>query len=436
MNIVQYSVNIAMESTILLMLVVLFFTCVLQKTYFPTTKAFLFLQLSVIAILIVQIVTWSLLILEVPVKYGAMPMRIVYILDFILYYYLSVIFYYYVEALVIEAHEKIGTEYVPQQKVKKFIIIWGVLSTLFYGIMLCDPAIYHLENGVAVYSILGYIIMHILVKVAAFCALILIIKNRKILNKQEVILSSIFISLTAILIIVDETMDLCISYVVISLFVFILYVRIDIHRGILLERKEREITEWKTQIMLSQMQPHFIYNVLTTISSMCEMQNAMQARDVVNHFADYFRTNLESLEKERKISFAKELEHVKTYLWLEKIRFEDLINIQYEIETTNFEIPSLVIQPMAENAVKHGIHPKEDGGTVVIKAYETEENYVVVVEDDGVGFDVNAKPNDNRVHIGIENVRKRLELVSNGTLEIKSEIGKGTNVTIRIPKGE
>ena len=237
-------------------------------------------------------------------------------------------------------------------------------------------------------------------------------------------------------VIVDEIFELCIGRVLLALFVFMLYVSIDLHKGLLLERQEKEIVEWKTQIMLSQMQPHFLYNVLTTISSMCEMQNATQARDVVNSFADYLRTNLDSLGKEKTISFEKELEHIKTYLWLEKIRFEDSLNIVYEIGTTDFKVPSLSVQPMVENAVKHGILKKDDSGTVTIKTYETKDEYVIVVEDDGVGFDVNSVQNDARTHVGIENMRKRLEVIIGGYCDIQSEIGRGTVVKIHIPKGE
>lgn len=435
-NIVQFSINIAIESTLILLLVILFITCLFQMKLFAIKTSFCYLLSFMILILMNQLVIWTLLINNVPVKYGAMPMRVVYIFDYILYYGISVALFYYVEDLVKDGYARMGTVYNPPKSIHIAMIVWGIVNSIIYGISLFIPSIYRVEDGVAVYRVQSYVIMQIMIKFACICAILLIIRYRKAIGKHDAILCLVFAILACVFEVVDEICGLCISYVLVSLYIFILYLRIDIHKGLRLERQEKEITQWKTQIMLSQMQPHFIYNVLTTISSLCELQNALQARDVVNRFADYFRTNLDSLGKDKMIPFEKELEHIKTYLWLEKIRFEDALNICYEIETTDFSVPSLTVQPMVENAVKHGILPKENVGTVTVKTYETEGNYVIVVEDDGVGFDVNKKMNDNSTHVGIENVSKRLEVICNGTFEIQSEIGKGTVVTLSIPKGE
>lgn len=130
------------------------------------------------------------------------------------------------------------------------------------------------------------------------------------------------------------------------------------------------------------------------------------------------------------------MSHVKSYLYIEKLRFDELLNIKYEIETENFKCPSLLLQTMVENAVKHGICNKCDGGTVLIKTYETDDNYIIKVIDDGTGFDINSNVDtDERNHIGIENTRNRLKEMCNGKLDIESEIEKGTKVTIEIPKG-
>lgn len=434
-NIVQFSVNIAMESTILLMLLIMIFTLFWQKKIFITTVPLIFIATLISLVTIVQIIGYALLINNVTNEYGT-PMRILYILDYVFSYGASVAFYYYVETLAQDGYMRMGVTYIPQKKVKNILIIWGIFTSVSYAVSVFIPSLYHLVNGVAIYSISGYIAIHIVGKLAFVCALIFVIRHRDVIGKHECGLSFIFIILASVFVIVDEIFELCVGRVLLALFVFMLYVSIDLHKGLLFERQEKEIVEWKTQIMLSQMQPHFLYNVLTTISSMCEMQNATQARDVVNSFADYLRTNLDSLGKDKTISFEKELEHIKTYLWLEKIRFEDSLNIVYEIGTTDFKVPSLSVQPMVENAVKHGILQKDDPGTVTIKTYETKDEYVIVVEDDGVGFDVNSVQNDARTHVGIENMRKRLEVISGGYCDIQSEIGKGTVVRIHIPKGE
>lgn len=434
-NVVQYSVNIAMESTILLVIVILLVTFFWQKRLFTTTIPLILLSSFDILLLINQIVTWSLLICDAPVKYGAIPMRIVFILDYVLYAGLSISFYYYVEALVKYGYSHSGDKYRSNKNTLVILLAWGILSSWVYAVLVFVPSIYWVQDGETFYNVPAYVLMHIMAGLGVLYAMLYALRHRKVLGKHDTTLCVGFTVLVSLFIIVDELFGLCISYVLVSLFAFVLYIRIDLRKGLLVERKEKEIIEWKTQIMLSQMQPHFLYNVLTTISSMCELQNAMQARDVVNRFADYLRMNLDSLGKEKTIPFEKELEHVKTYLWLEKIRFEDELNICYDIGPSDFMVPSLAVQPIAENAVKHGILQKEEGGTITIKTYETNDDYVISIEDDGVGFDVGKKQNDDRAHVGIENVSKRLEIICKGTLDIQSEIGKGTVVTMHIPKG-
>ena len=89
---------------------------------------------------------------------------------------------------------------------------------------------------------------------------------------------------------------------------------------------------------------------------------------------------------------------------------------------------------MVENAVRHGIRKKKNGGTIVIKSFAMEEEYLVTVEDDGVGFDASVPEKDGKVHVGLENVKKRLNLMCQGTLEVESNLGQGTKVTLHIPK--
>ena len=117
------------------------------------------------------------------------------------------------------------------------------------------------------------------------------------------------------------------------------------------------------------------------------------------------------------------------------MRYEDRLTIFYNIETTDFMIPALSVQPIVENAVRHGVSKLEEGGTVIISSYEKDDCFEITVEDDGVGFDPEKGSDDkSRSHVGIENVRTRLRDMCGGTMTIDSEIGFGTTVTIRIPK--
>jgi sensor histidine kinase YesM len=197
---------------------------------------------------------------------------------------------------------------------------------------------------------------------------------------------------------------------------------------------EMKLQESQISIMLSQIQPHFLYNTLNSIYQLCET-NPMRARSMVNFFAEYLRNNLSSLEEPGLISFETELSHIKTYLEIEKIRFEDSLEIEYDIKCVDFSLPVLTVQPIVENAVKHGTSKKRGGGKVTISTDENKESHIIKVFDTGCGFDPSKPKDDGKRHVGIENVRQRLFNMCGGTLSIESEVGKGTLATIIIPKG-
>ena len=197
---------------------------------------------------------------------------------------------------------------------------------------------------------------------------------------------------------------------------------------------ELKLQESQISIMLSQIQPHFLYNTLNSIYQLCET-NPMRARSMVNSFSEYLRNNLSSLEESGLISFETELAHVNTYLDIERVRFEDTLEIEYDIKCVDFSLPVLTVQPIVENAVKHGTSKKRGGGTVKISTEEDKDFYVIKVSDTGCGFDIAKPKNDGKRHVGIENVRRRLLNMCQGTLTIESTVGEGTLAVIRIPKG-
>ena len=123
------------------------------------------------------------------------------------------------------------------------------------------------------------------------------------------------------------------------------------------------------------------------------------------------------------------------YLFIEKLRFGDSLNVVFDIESTNFVIPALTIQPLVENAVKHGVGAKEDGGTVTVAVKERIGFFDIIISDDGVGFDPNTIDNRDRQHVGMDNVKNRLLMMCNATMRIQSVPGEGTCITISMPKG-
>lgn len=192
-----------------------------------------------------------------------------------------------------------------------------------------------------------------------------------------------------------------------------------------------QLQENRIAIMISQIQPHFIYNTLGTIQQLCK-EDPEQAARLVQNFSVYLRGNFSELDNTVPIRFTKELEHIRCYTEIELIRFPDM-TVHYDIQTEEFLLPALTVQPLVENAIKHGLMGLEEGGTVTISTYEEQSDYCVCVSDDGVGFDV-AGLTDTKKHIGLRNVRERLQAMCGGSLTIESQPGAGTRVQIRIPK--
>ena len=195
-----------------------------------------------------------------------------------------------------------------------------------------------------------------------------------------------------------------------------------------------ELQESRISIMLSQMQPHFIFNTLNTIYHLCEIDPEI-ARSTINSFSKYLRNNIDNLDRSEMIHFDKEMSFVKAYLDIEKVRFDDELQISFDLSVTNFKLPVLTVQPIVENAVKHGTSKKEGISTLCISTRESDAYYEIEIRDTGVGFDTSS-PIDEHKHIGIRNVRQRLKHLCDGTLTIESAVGEGTTATIKIPKKE
>ena len=202
-------------------------------------------------------------------------------------------------------------------------------------------------------------------------------------------------------------------------------------RQMLLEQ-DKQLVEERTAIMMSQIQPHFLYNVLNSIYYLCKV-DADKAREAIKDFSEYLRGNLKGIEQDQLIPFSRELEHVRHYLNLETMRFGDDLKVEMDLQTVDFMLPPLTLQPLVENAVKHGLLKKEEGGTIRIETLQKGNNTIVKIQDDGIGFDPEMVKTDGQVHIGLSNVTDRLWNLCKGTMEIKSVRGKGTLITITVP---
>ena len=226
--------------------------------------------------------------------------------------------------------------------------------------------------------------------------------------------------------------DYPVSYLTIAVVCCSLFYYIWLHLEFVKAHESDLRAEQRLKLMMSQIQPHFLYNSLSSISELCET-DPQKAGQLTDDFSEYLRYNLTALNSEKLISFEKQLEQTEIYLKIEKTRFGDRVNAVCEIEARGFEVPTLTVQPLVENAVRHGICKRQGGGTVTIRSYETDSAYVIEIADDGVGFDTESITTEGETHVGIENVRARLAYFGD-TLEIKSEIGVGTTAAITVPK--
>lgn len=220
----------------------------------------------------------------------------------------------------------------------------------------------------------------------------------------------------------------------VSLALLFILVNIQFEYEIKVKKQEGELARMSVDIMLSQIQPHFLYNALGTISHLCK-HDPVDAQKAIQEFSAFLRGNMDSLKDRDPVPFDQELNHVMNYLRLEQRRFQSRLKVVYEIQTTGFFIPPLSLQPLVENAVRHGILQKEEGGVLTIRAWEGEDDFFVAVEDDGVGFERASQLPDlgDHAHIGIENVQSRLASTVGGALSIQSS-DRGTTVTLAIPK--
>lgn len=196
-----------------------------------------------------------------------------------------------------------------------------------------------------------------------------------------------------------------------------------------IEEHETKLLNYKTEIIIRQIGPHFIYNTLSTIAALCTMA-PLKAQQLTVDFANYLRNGLNFSKMHQISSFEEELNHTRQYLNIEKVRFGKRLNIEYDIREMNFSLPTLSLQPIVENAVKHGVTQKPKGGTIRIATEKRDMFFAVVISDDGVGCS-SADLQLQAGHYGLSTAKERLQHL-NGTITVESTQGQGTTVTILI----
>ena len=194
-------------------------------------------------------------------------------------------------------------------------------------------------------------------------------------------------------------------------------------------RQQQEIAHQRASVMVLQMRPHFIYNTLMSIYGLCN-QDPQKARQVTMDFTNYLRKNFNAVASDSTIPFSTELEHTRAYLAVEQAQFEELLVVDYDTPFTLFRLPPLTLQPLVENAVKHGMNPYAGPLHVFIQTRHTDSAIEIIVEDNGSGFDL---CDESKPHTTLTNIRQRLEMMCGGSMTITPRDGGGTVVTVTIP---
>ena len=193
--------------------------------------------------------------------------------------------------------------------------------------------------------------------------------------------------------------------------------------------QQREIANQRASVMVLQMRPHLIYNTLMTIYSLCN-RDPQKARQVTLDFTDYLRNNFNAVASDSTIPFSTELEHTLAYLAVEQAQYDDMLVVDYNTPFTYFRLPPLTLQPIVENAVKHGLDPDSEPLHISIRTLHTDSGTEIIVDDNGPGFDPSDK---SRPHTALDNIRQRLEMMCGGKLDVISRHKGGTTVIVTIP---
>ena len=201
----------------------------------------------------------------------------------------------------------------------------------------------------------------------------------------------------------------------------------DLIRRYLAQQKESE--QQRTRLAVAQMRPHFIYNTLLSVYYLCA-QDAEKAQRVIRDFTRYLQNNFTAIAEEKPILFEKELEHTRAYLAVEQACHEGSLLVEFDTPSVFFRIPALTLQPIVENAVKHGLLPGHPPLVVSVATEDTGEGTRIIVEDTGPGF---LPSEDSDAHRTLDNIRERLRILCGGTLTIETCESGGTKVTIFVP---
>ena len=317
---------------------------------------------------------------------------------------------------------------------RRYTAVWAVvgLNAVVYLTALFSPLAFRFSNGHFISGPLNRtcLIVSALLLIYLFCLTVRVFQPRKHRETWIPVLVTALIGASVALDYTVEYNDQPVSFLTIGIAIGCMFYYIWLHLQFVREHEEALRSEQRIQIMMTQIQPHFLFNTISTISALCYTAPEKAGR-IADSFGLYLRQNLDALDQAELIPLSRELEHTRVYTEIEAQRFPN-IRVNFNIQDQDCRLPALTIQPLVENAIRHGVRIRDDG-VVNVRTRREGDTHLIVIEDNGKGFDVNTLKNDGGRHIGINNVKSRIEQMCGGTLAIESRVGEGTTVTLRIP---
>lgn len=319
---------------------------------------------------------------------------------------------------------------------RRYALLWimvGINTAVYMSALFCGISFRIAEGNHFVRGPLGYTCYWVSA-ILLICLVYLTYRQWNAIRKAE----SFIPAVNALLIIASVAMEAfvdsnlhIVSYLTMAVVSGTLFYYIWLHLRFVREHERALMAEQRIQIMMTQIQPHFLYNTLSTIQALCKA-DPQKAFVITERFGTYLRQNLDSLSQPNLIPFEKELEHTRIYAQIECVRFDN-ISVLYDTPETGFQVPALTVQPLVENAIRHGVRVREQG-IVKVATAKTDGGFLICIEDNGVGFNTSLAEKSGGSHIGLKNVRERIASMCGGSVSVESREGEGTKITILIPK--
>jgi len=440
---IRYAVNFTMESFFILVLVIILFLHLVYSKGRKAVQSDRYVTLALLVDIIgISFDILSYLFDEHTGTFAVFMNRLCMFISFAYGPFLLYFFARYTETSSEEWYRKGEVSYNLEEENSAFILIVRIVSLVSMALLLLTQftlntpkyGIYYFDGDNTYLRGDWYADFYFLMGILFLLVMTYAVQQRRKLKRKNYrgIIAASIIPVFGVLL---QAFVEDIAFVNLSnaLAVLMFFVEYEIQKSRQETAEREKMANMRNALMVSQIQPHFIFNALSTIVTLIreDPDTAVQA---VEYFSDFMRGTMNAVNSETLVPISSELEATFGYLHIEKYRFGDSLTVEADVQDTSFHVPPLSIQPIVENAVKHGIRKSKGKGTVTIRTYETEYAHVVEVKDDGAGFDVNASFSDDRQHIGLSNVKERIRSLCSGSLNIESEEGKGTTVYLSFPK--